>query len=111
MGCSLKWGNERNPCPELNILGRLTRYAGRKWGRRQVSMALISGATHMLQWGRQWVAKRKRGANPIKRPLSGDSRLQLGGLNVELVVIADQLCRGEYVLRSCTHRQAQRAWQ
>ena len=25
-------------------------------------------------------------------------------MNAELVVIADQLCRGEYVLGSCTHR-------
>jgi hypothetical protein len=49
VGCSLQWGNERNPCQMLNIhLGLLT-FGERKWGRRQVSMALISGATHMLQ--------------------------------------------------------------
>jgi hypothetical protein len=74
-------------------------------------MALMSGATHMLQWSRQWVAKAQAGANPIKRLLSGDSRLQLGGLNEELVVIGNQPSAGEYVLGSCTHRpSSQQSW-
>src|SRR3989338_10779476 len=111
VGCSLQWGNERNPCPVLNIHGGLPRLAGRKQGRRQVSMALMSRATHMLQWSRQRVAKRKRGANPIKRLLSGDWGLKLALMNAELVVIADQQCRGEYVLGSCTHRpSSQQSW-
>ena len=53
-------------------------------------MALIAGATHMLQWSRQWVAKPQGGANPIKRLLSWDCGLQLARMNPELVVIADQ---------------------
>lgn len=40
----------------------------------------------------------------LKPPLSGDCGLQLDHMNVELVVIAGQLYRGEYVLASCTHR-------
>ena len=67
-------------------------------------MALMSGATHMLQWSRQWVAKPQGGANPIKRLLSRDWGLQLAPMNAELVVIGNQLSTGEYVLRSCTHR-------
>ena len=53
-------------------------------------MALIAGATHMLQWSQQWVAKPQGGANPIKWLLSGDWGLQLAPMNAELVVIADQ---------------------
>ena len=67
-------------------------------------MALMSRATHMLQWPLQWVAKSQDGANPSKSGLSGDWGLQLAPMNAELVVIANQLCRGEYVLGSCTHR-------
>ena len=112
VGCSLQWGNERNPCRMLNCsYGTPRFYIGGKRGRRQVSMALMSRATHMLQWSRQWVAKRKRGANPIKRLLSGDWGLKLALMNAELVVIADQQCRGEYVLGSCTHRpSSQQSW-
>ena len=58
VGCSLQWGNERNPCRMLNIHTGHVTFGDRKWGRRQVSMALMSRATHMLQWSRQWVAKR-----------------------------------------------------
>ncbi len=90
----------------LNIhMGLPAFLAGGRRGRRQVSMALISGATHMLQWRRQWVAKPQGGANPIKRRLSWDCGLQLARMNAELVVIAGQLYCGEYVLAFCTHRQ------
>ena len=68
-------------------------------------MALMTGATHILQWSQQWVAKPQGGANPIKWLLSGDWGLQLAPMNMELVVIAGQLYRGEYVLAFCTHRQ------
>ncbi len=57
VGCSLQWGNERNPCPMLNIHRRLSTFSGRKRGRRQVSMALMARATHIIQWSRQRVAK------------------------------------------------------
>ena len=50
----------------------------------------MSRATHILQWSRQWVAKPRGGANPTKRLLSGDCRLQLACMNLELVVIGDQ---------------------
>ena len=33
-----------------------------------------------------------------------DSRLKLASMKAELLVIADQQCRGEYVPGSCTHR-------
>ena len=40
----------------------------------------------------------------FKTVLSSDCGLKLDHMKLELLVIADQLCRGEYVLESCTHR-------
>ena len=39
-----------------------------------------------------------------KAGLSSDWRLQLASMKLELLVIADQQCCGEYVPGSCTHR-------
>lgn len=64
----------------------------------------ILGDTHATMALVQRVAKPKGGANPIKQRLSGDWGLKLALMNAELVVIANQPSRGEYVLGSCTHR-------
>ena len=64
---------------------------------------LISWATHMIQWPRQWVAKPQGGANPIKLGPSSDWGLQFAPMKPESLVIANQLCCGEYVPKSCTH--------
>ena len=43
---------------------------------------------------------------------SSDWRLKLASMKVELLVIADQQCRGEYVPGSCTHRPSHHGnWQ
>ena len=49
---ALKWDNERNPCLVLHVSRETasTFCRGGRRGRRQVSMALIPWATHMLQW-------------------------------------------------------------
>ena len=39
-----------------------------------------------------------------KAGLSSDWSLQLDSMKLELLVIANQPCRGEYVLGLCTHR-------
>ncbi len=65
---------------------------------------LISWATQALQWLVQWVAKPQGGANPIKTSPSSDWGLQFDPMKLESLVIANQLCRGEYVLKLCTHR-------
>ncbi len=47
-----------------------------------------------------------------KAGLGLDWRLQLASMKVELLVIADQQCRGEYVPGSCTHRPSHHeSWQ
>jgi hypothetical protein len=65
---------------------------------------LIPWATRMVQWLGQWVAKPQGGANPIKPGPSSDWGLQFAPMKPESLVIANQLCRGEYVPKSCTHR-------
>jgi hypothetical protein len=51
-----------------------------------------------------------KGSNPArvsesqKAALSSDRGLQLDPVKLESLVIADQQCRGEYVLGPCTHR-------
>ena len=51
---------------------------------------LMSWATHMIQWVKQWVANPRGGANPIKYTPNSDWRLQLASMKPELLVIADQ---------------------
>ncbi|MEN9524541.1 MAG: hypothetical protein RL536_610 [Candidatus Parcubacteria bacterium] len=63
---------------------------------------LIPWATHIIQWRIQQVATGKPRANPYKSRLSSDWGLKLDPMKLELLVIAGQLYRGEYVLKSCT---------
>ena len=65
---------------------------------------LIPWATHVIQWLLQRDAMWRHGANLYKNDLSSDWSLQLDSMKLESLVIAGQLYRGEYVLKSCTHR-------
>ena len=67
-------------------------------------MAFMPGATHVLQWPVQRVAKPRGGANPCKAGPSSDRGLELDPVKVESLVIAHQPWRGEYVPGPCTHR-------
>jgi len=53
-------------------------------------MALTPGATHVIQWPVQRVAKSRDGANRTKTGLSSDKRLQLASLKSELLVNVGQ---------------------
>ena len=71
--CPVKSFNERNPydllpADKAGNAGRTAAQAGGRWGRRQVIMAFMSWATHVLQWVVQRVAKPQGGANPRKPP-------------------------------------------
>ena len=48
--------------------------------------------------------KPARGSESQKAGLGSDWRLKLASMKAELLVIADQQRRGEYVLGPCTHR-------
>ena len=67
---------------------------------------LIPWATHVLQSHLQRDAISRDGANPYKRCASSDWSLQLDSMKPESLVIAGQLYRGEYVLKSCTHNKS-----
>ena len=70
---------------------RLPRLTRRKEGMTSSQRGpLMPWATHMIQWMKQWVAKPRGGANPIKYILSSDWRLQLASMKLESLVIADQ---------------------
>ncbi len=49
-------------------------------------------------------SKTARSSKPEKTRPSSDWGLQLDPMKLESLVIADQLCRGEYVPEPCTHR-------
>ena len=52
------------------------------------------------------------GSQSQKVRLSSDCRLQLACMKLELLVIPDQHCRGEYVPGPCTHRPSNHeSWQ
>ena len=53
-------------------------------------MALMSRATHVLQWPAQRDAKQQCGANPYKTGPSSDCGLKLVHMKVESLVIANQ---------------------
>ena len=48
--------------------------------------------------------KPARGSESQKAGPGSDWRLKLASMKAELLVIADQQCRGEYVPGPCTHR-------
>ena len=48
--------------------------------------------------------KPARGSESQKTGPGSDWRLKLASMKAELLVIADQQCRGEYVPGPCTHR-------
>ena len=69
--CSVKSGNERNPCDMLasfswQLISDCRGQHGGRRGRRQIIMPLTSWATHVLQWALQTEARPQGGANLIK---------------------------------------------
>ncbi len=63
----------------------------------------VQGYTRATMGGTEG-CKTARWSKSSKTILSSDCRLQFACMKLELLVIADQLRRGEYVLGSCTHR-------
>ena len=63
---------------------------GGRSGRRQVSTALMSWATHTLQWRKTTGCKPATASESLKFRLSSDWGLQPDPMKSESVVIADQ---------------------
>jgi hypothetical protein len=62
------------------------------WGYTRATMAGTKGC------------QPARGSESQKAGPGSDWRLKLASMKAELLVIADQQCRGEYVPGPCTHR-------
>lgn len=67
-------------------------HASYKWGHTRATM-VGTKRSNMATWSKSQ-----------KADLSSDWSLQFDSMKSESLVIADQLCCGEYVLGSCTHR-------
>ena len=103
VGCSLKWDNERNPCPELNILGGLQLNLQLRKERITSSQhgAYVQGNTHTTMAKNNGLQARKRKLIPEISPqfrLGAETRPHEVGIGSN----RGTACRGEYVLRSCT---------
>ncbi len=77
--------------------------------RRKVGMTSSHHAPYVQGYTRATLAHTKgsntaRWSKSQKVRLCSDWRLKLASMKVELLVIADQQCCGEYVPGPCTHR-------
>ena len=77
--------------------------------RRKVGMTSSHHAPYVQGYTRATLAHTKgsntaRWSESHKVRLGSDWRLKLASMKVELLVIADQQCCGEYVPGPCTHR-------
>jgi hypothetical protein len=105
--CWVKSQNERNPSPQLPSSGwELWGHCRRKPeedGDDVKSARPLFPGPHTCYNGRHRGMRRGDPEQIPKAGLSSDRSLQLGSAKLELLVIADQHCCGEYVLGSCTH--------
>ena len=85
--------------------------------RRKVGMTSSQHGLYVQGYKRATMAgtegcKTARWSESQKGGLGSDWRLKLASMKLELLVIADQQCRGEYVPGSCTHRPSRHgSWQ
>ena len=102
--CWVKSRNERNPRGQLCFLTRLPEELRRKVGMTSSPHgSYAQGYTHATM-APAMGCHPARGSESCKRRLSGDGRLQLACLNVELLVIAGQHTAVNTVPGPCTHR-------
>ena len=107
--CWVKSRNERNPCSMLPAIRSGTHGRLPVTNRRKVGSKSSHHAPYVLGYTRATLADTKgcklvRGSESQKVGLGSDWRLKLASMKAELLVIADQQCRGEYVPGPCTHR-------
>ncbi len=107
--CWVKSRNERNPCSVLPAgnAGDSQKTApilGRKVGTTSSHHGpYAQGYTRATMAGTKG-CNTARWSQSQKTCLSSDWSLQFDSMKLESLVIADQQCRGEYVIGPCTHR-------
>ena len=109
MRCSVKSGNERNPCRQLpsgnaGDSGETARVKREEGADDVKSVWLLRPGLHTCYNGRYSGTPHREVEQIPKVRLSSDRGLQLALVKVESLVIADQHGRGEYVPGPCTHR-------
>src|SRR3954452_5476237 len=115
--CWVKSRNERNPCPMLPAIKTGTHGRLPVTNRRKVGMTSSHHAPYALGYTRATLAGTKgcklaRVSESQKAGPGSDWRLKLASMKAELLVIAYQQCRGEYVPGLCTHRPSHHeSWQ
>src|SRR5207248_3818655 len=107
--CWVKSRNERNPCPVLPAVRPGTHRILPVTNRRKVGMTSSHHAPYVQGYKRATMVgtegcEAARRSESQKADPSSDWRLKLASMKSELLVIADQQRRGEYVPGSCTHR-------
>src|SRR5215471_16907010 len=107
--CWVKSRNERSPCPMLPAIRSGTHGRLPVTNRRKVGTTSSHHAPYVQGYTRATLARTEgcntaRWSESQKARLGSDWRLKLASMKVELLVIADQQCRGEYVPGPCTHR-------
>jgi hypothetical protein len=104
VSCSLKWGNERNPCAVLQVSRQTALARGRKVGTTSNQHGpYVQGDTRATMAGTMGSQAARR-SQSYKAGPSSDRGLQLDLVKPESLVTANQPRRREYVLGSCTHR-------
>ena len=107
--CWVKSRNERNPYPMLPAVRPGTRRRLPGSTRRKVGTTsshhapYVQGCKHATMAGTKG-CETARSSESLKARLGSDCRLKLACMKVELLVIVDQHCHGEYVPGPCTHR-------
>ena len=105
VSCWVKSQNERNPPLKVRLIffRDCQGYLGGRWGWRQVRMALMGWATHVLQWEWQKEATWQHWANPQKFPKFG---LFSATREHEVGIASNRRSAryGEFVSKPCTHR-------
>ena len=107
--CWVKSRNERNPCPMLPADKPGTHGILPVTNRRKVGTTSSHHAPYVQGYTRATMAGTKgcdaaRRSESQKAGPSSDWRLKLASMKPELLVIANQQRRGEYVPGPCTHR-------
>ena len=109
MRCWVKSRNERNPFPMLPAVRPGTHGILPVTNRRKVGTTSSHHAPYVQGYTRATMAGTKscdtaRWSESQKAGPSSDWRLKLASMKPELLVIANQQRRGEYVPGPCTHR-------
>ena len=100
---NLKWHNERNPCSVFYVSQRTASLYEEEGGEHVPSAWPLCLGPHTCYIAGDNGSRSREAELILKTRPGSDRRLKLASVKLESLVIADQTCRGEYVLGLCTH--------